>query len=180
MNKLVLLSYLFCLSELILAVVKRSKSGNLRSRRDKGSLILLWVCITLGFTGGFFLSGNQSQFWTGFGITLLAGGIIIRWIAILQLGKSFTVDVAITETAKLKTDGIYERVRHPSYLGLLLIVTGFSAMMNSIMSFIILVIPVFLAVIYRIKVEEELLLSEFGSRYNDYKNSTKKLFPGIF
>ncbi len=97
----------------------------------------------------------------------IAGGLIIRWIAILQLGKSFTVDVAMTNAAKLKTDGIYERIRHPSYLGILSVVFGFSCTMNSIYSFLVLVVPVFIAVIYRISVEEKVLMAEFGDQlYN--------------
>jgi protein-S-isoprenylcysteine O-methyltransferase Ste14 len=180
MNRIILLSYLFAFSEFILMIIKRSKTGRIRSRRDKGSLILLWVCITMGFTGGFFLSGPAVQFWSGFGTGFLIGGLIIRWIAIIQLGKSFTVDVAITEAAELKTDGMYERLRHPSYLGLIMIITGFSALMNSFLSFTVLVIPVFLAVLYRIKVEEELLISEFGPRYINYMASTKKIIPFIF
>ena len=180
MNRIILLSYLFGFSELILMFVKRSKTGKTRTRQDKGSLILLWVCIVLGFTGGFFLSGPKSLFWTGFGSALLVGGLLIRWISILTLGKSFTVDVAITEGANLKTDGIYEKVRHPSYMGLLLIVIGFSALMYSFWSFMILVIPVFLALVYRIRVEEELLLSEFGIGYENYMASTKKVIPYIY
>jgi protein-S-isoprenylcysteine O-methyltransferase Ste14 len=180
MNKIIILSYLFGFSELILMFVKRSRAGRTRTRQDKGSLILLWVCIVLGFTGGFFLSGPVNQFWAGFGATLLIGGLIIRWISILTLGKSFTVDVAITKDASLKTDGIYEFVRHPSYTGIILIVTGFSALMNSFWSFIVLVIPVFLAVVYRISVEEELLLSEFGASYENYMATTRKLIPLIF
>jgi protein-S-isoprenylcysteine O-methyltransferase Ste14 len=180
MNRIILISYLFGLSELILMIVKRSKIGKATTRHDKGSLILLWVCITSGITGGFFLAGPVNQFWAGFGTVFLFCGVLIRWIAILQLGKAFTVDVAITEAAKLKTDGIYERVRHPSYLGILMIVAGFSAWMNSIWSFMILFIPVFLAIIYRIKVEEELLVNEFGSSYINYMASTKKLIPRIY
>jgi protein-S-isoprenylcysteine O-methyltransferase Ste14 len=96
---------------------------------------------------------------------LIIGGLIIRWTAILQLGNAFTVDVAITDTAGLKTNGIYERIRHPSYSGLLLVITGFSATMNSICSFLVLVIPVLIAVIYRVSVEEKVLMNEFGVAY---------------
>jgi protein-S-isoprenylcysteine O-methyltransferase Ste14 len=180
MNRIILISYLFGLSELILMIVKRSRIGKTRTRLDKGSLIVLWLCITLGITGGFFLAGPVNQFWAGFGTVFLFCGLLIRWIAILQLGKAFTVDVAITEAAKLKTDGIYERVRHPSYLGILMIAAGFSSWMNSIWSFLVLFIPVFLAVLYRIKVEEELLVSEFGNSYINYRTSTKRLIPGIY
>jgi protein-S-isoprenylcysteine O-methyltransferase Ste14 len=111
---------------------------------------------------------------------LVLSGIIIRWIAIIQLGKSFTVDVAITNVARLKTDGLYKRVRHPSYLGLLLIIIGFSATMNSLYSFLVLAVPVFLAITYRISVEEKVLINEFSNNYIEYKRKTKKIIPGIY
>lgn len=180
MNKLVILACLFGLSELILVFFKRSRKGKVKTRKDKGSFIFLWCMITLGITCAFFLSRPINMFWLGFGSVFIVSGLIIRWISILQLGKSFTVDVAITESAILKTDGIYDWLRHPSYFGILLIVTGFSAVMNSLLSFIVLVIPVFLAIIYRIKIEEELLTAEFGSEYINYMSSTRKLIPGIF
>jgi protein-S-isoprenylcysteine O-methyltransferase Ste14 len=180
MKIIIWLSFAFGLSEILLLFVKRSPVKSSKSRDDRGSLLLLWATITIGFTGGFYLSGPISQFWAGFGSAFLISGLIMRWISILQLGKSFTVDVAITESAILKTDGIYKRVRHPSYTGLLLMVTGFSALMSSWYSFLILAIPVFFAIIYRIKVEENLLLSEFGDNYAKYILSTKKLIPGIY
>lgn len=180
MNNLVILALLFGFSELILVFFKRSKKGKVKTRKDRGSIIFLWSMITLGITAGFFLSGQINQFWLGFGSVFIVSGLIIRWISILQLGKSFTVDVAITESAVLKTDGMYEWLRHPSYFGILLIVTGFAAVMNSVLSFIVLVIPVLLAIIYRIKTEEELLVAEFGSEYISYMSTTKKLIPYIY
>jgi len=180
MIPLIYLSLGYALSEMLLMVVKRSKLRSSKTREDKGSLILMWVMITLGFTGGFFLSKPVNYFWAGFGFPFIVGGLIIRWIAILQLGKAFTVDVAITEAANLKTDGIYERIRHPSYSGILAIVTGFGVTMSSLYSFLVLVIPILIAVIYRIYVEEKVLITEFGISYLEYKSKTKRLIPGIF
>jgi protein-S-isoprenylcysteine O-methyltransferase Ste14 len=174
------MSLLFASSELLLTIIKRSKTGNSKTREDRGSMILIWITITLGFIGGFFLSKPVNQFFAGAGFALIIGGLIYRWVAILQLGKSFTVDVAITNAANLKTDGIYERVRHPSYLGLILIVVGFSATMSSFYSFLVLAVPVFLAISYRISVEEKVLITEFGESYIKYKATTKKLIPGIY
>jgi len=180
MRPIIYLSLAFAFSELLLMLIKRSKGATVKTRYDRGSLIFLWLMITLGFVAGFFLSKPINDFWAGFGFPMITGGLIIRWIAILQLGKSFTVDVAITNSANLKTDGIYERIRHPSYLGLLLVVLGFSFTMNSIYSFFVFVIPVFIAVIYRIMIEEKVLLNEFGDSYAEYKNKTKRIIPGIY
>lgn len=185
MRLIVYLAFAFAFSEFVLMFFKRSKIKTAKTRKDKGSMILIWVMITTGFTGGFFLAKHDS--WnsinsviTGIGLMLVLSGIIIRWIAIIQLGKSFTVDVAITDVARLKTDGLYERIRHPSYLGLLLIIIGFSLTMNSFYSFLVLVVPVFLAITYRISVEEKVLINEFSDNYIEYKSKTKKIIPGIY
>lgn len=180
MRPIIYLSFAFAISELLLMLIKRSKGAAVKTRNDRGSLIFLWLMITLGFVVGFFLSKPINDFWAGFGFPMITFGLIIRWIAILQLGKSFTVDVAINNSATLKTDGIYERVRHPSYLGLLLIVLGFSFTMNSIYSFFAFVVPVSIAIIYRIMVEEKVLLNEFGDSYSEYKTKTKRIIPGIY
>jgi protein-S-isoprenylcysteine O-methyltransferase Ste14 len=179
------MSMVFAFSEFLLMLVKHSRIKTAKTRMDKGSMILIWVMITFGFTAGFFLAKHDSwksinSIITFFGLLLILIGIIIRWIAIVQLGKSFTVDVAITDKASLKTDGLFSRVRHPSYLGLLITIIGFSVTMNSLTSFIIFVMPVTLAVLYRIRVEENVLFEEFGDNYTAYKSKTKKLIPGIY
>ncbi len=180
MRLFIYLSFAFAFSELMLALIKRSKKRSVKIRNDKGSFIIIWLIITLGFTGGFFLSKPVNDFWVGFGFVIIIGGLLIRWIAILQLGKSFTVDVAIQKIANLKTDGIYKRIRHPSYLGIMLVVAGFSLIMSSIYSFLIFVVPVFLAVNYRISIEEKVLINEFGDSYPEYISKTKKLIPFIY
>jgi len=180
MIPLIYLSFAYAFSEFMLMLVKSSKKGSVKTRDDKGSLIFLWLTITAGFTAGFFLSKPVDFFWEGLGLPLVIGGLIIRWIAILQLGNSFTVDVAITDKASLKTDGIYKKIRHPSYLGMLLVVTGFALTMSSFFSFLVLVVPVFAAIVYRISVEEKVLTGEFGNNYAIYMESTKKILPGIF
>lgn len=180
MRPIVYFSLAFAFSELVLMLVKRSKEAHVKTRSDKGSLAFLWLMITCGFFVGFFLSKPMNQFWAGFGILFIIGGLILRWVSILQLGSAFTVDVAVNNEAKLKTNGVYERIRHPSYLGMLLIVIGFSATMSSIYSFLVLVVPVFLAIIYRIRVEENLLKNEFGDSYSNYSLDTKKLIPWIY
>jgi protein-S-isoprenylcysteine O-methyltransferase Ste14 len=180
MISVIYLSFVFAASEIILAIVRHSRRGNSKIRGDKGSLIIMWLAITLGFTCGFILSKPLIPFWSGFGFSFLVFGLIIRWLSILQLGKSFTVNVAITDSSILKTDGIYERIRHPSYSGLLAGIAGFAFTMSSVFSFIALVIPVFLSILYRIQIEEKLLINEFGSAYLDYKSKTKRLIPGIY
>ena len=79
----------------------------------------------------------------------------------------------------MKIDGLYKYTRHPSYSGLLLICFGLSMGMNSLFS-AFGILPVVIAVLYRIKVEEAILIQEFGEVYKDYMENTGKLIPKIF
>ena len=107
-------------------------------------------------------------------------GFAIRWTAVIQLGKMFTVDVTITDKHNLKTTGLYKIVRHPSYLGLIMIITGLALCTDSMLSFLVILIPSFWAINHRIKVEEQVLLAEFGEQYINYKKRVSKIIPGIF
>jgi len=166
-------------------IVKRSKKSTTKQSNDRGSLVLLWIFITLCFTFGFIFANyrawSSSNYITaGVGLLLIIAGLAIRWIAIFQLKKAFTVDVAIGQEQKLKTDGVYKLVRHPSYLGLLLIMVGFSISMNSYLSMLIMIVPMFFVVQYRIFVEEKALIEAFGEKFISYREKTKKIIPWVF
>ncbi len=180
-----ILSLLFLFSELIILFLKRSKSSDVRIKKDKSTLLLLWVVITLSIFFGISISkmypyeGNY-PFLIYTGIALCILGFIIRWAAIAQLGKAFTVDVSISKTHKVKDDGLYKLIRHPSYSGIVMIFLGLSFLFGSWYAILIVNIPTFIALSFRIKVEEELLESAFGDEYKNYKKRTKKIIPGIY
>jgi protein-S-isoprenylcysteine O-methyltransferase Ste14 len=177
---------IFGISEIILLLVKRSKSGATKNRSDKSSLIILWIIITGSITLGGFIAANgiwpfpnvKIAMDTGVAVAII--GFIIRWTAILQLGKMFTVDVAISSEHELKTSGLYQIVRHPSYLGLMLIICSIALCQANILSCIVIIIATFLALNYRMIVEEKALIAEFGDQYENYKKNTARIIPGIY
>jgi protein-S-isoprenylcysteine O-methyltransferase Ste14 len=178
------LAILFGLSEIALLISKRSKKAVNKSSPDKRSLLILWVTIPVFLTAGGFASVYNA--WeihyplNTIAYSVIAAGLLIRWIAIIQLGRMFTVDVAISDVHALKTNGLYRVVRHPSYLGLMLIIIGFALDYNNFLSFFITVIPIFLALNYRISVEEQALTEAFGEQYITYKKSVARLIPFIY
>jgi protein-S-isoprenylcysteine O-methyltransferase Ste14 len=179
------LSFLFVFSELILTVTKRSKQKSVKMKKDRGSLIIIWVIISISITAGFNLAHFGKWYTMNFiiyscGLATFALGMFFRWTTIIQLKKAFTVDVAINKEHDLKTDGLFRIVRHPSYLGIMLIISGISIGMNSLLSFLVITIPVFASILYRIHVEEVLLLEEFKTQYEDYRKRTKKIIPFIY
>src|SRR5450631_483666 len=167
------LSLLFLVSEIVFLVLKRSKSSEVKIRKDKYTMLVLWIVISASLFGGGYIARiypyEENHLLLQYvGIAIMIFGFIIRWTAIAQLGKAFTVDVSISKTHKIKDDGLYKTIRHPSYLGMVLIFFGLSLLFGSWYSILIVNIPTFIALSFRIKVEEELLTSAFGNEYIDY------------
>lgn len=123
---------------------------------------------------------TQSRVIAAVGIAMIALGLFIRWIAILSLGRQFTVDVAITKEHQLVHHGIYKSVRHPSYTGSLLSFLGLGLAFSNYLSIIVIFIPICSAFLYRIHIEEKTLIAKFGDEYQKYRATTKKLIPGIW
>jgi protein-S-isoprenylcysteine O-methyltransferase Ste14 len=180
-----LLSLIFLVSEIIILILKRSKSAEVKIRKDKSTMLLLWIVISLSLFAGGYISKmypyEGDHPWILYsGITIMILGFIIRWTAVIQLGKAFTVDVSISKTHKIKDDGLYKLIRHPSYSGLVMIFFGLSLLFGSWYGILVVNIPIFIALGVRIKAEEELLESAFGDDYKNYKKRTKRIIPGVY
>lgn len=177
----------FFLSELSLLLFKRSKNKSAANGKDRNSLAILWVVIALSLGLGPYIAfvyklwpiGNYKII-VNIGLAIAIIGFVIRWTAVIQLGRMFTVDVAITDDHNLKTSGLYKIVRHPSYLGLILIIAGLGICLNSWLSFLIMIIPSLWSINHRIIIEEQALTAQFGEQYNNYKKRVSKIIPGIF
>jgi protein-S-isoprenylcysteine O-methyltransferase Ste14 len=173
------------LSEIVLSIVRRSRGGNSTSR-DRGSLGLLTATIYPSVILAVVCANLPVA---RYGVTLpvaivalslFAIGIVLRWTAIITLGRYFTVNVAIHEGHRIVDRGLYRWIRHPSYTGALLSFLGFSVAMGSWISLALMTIPIGAAFLYRMRVEEEALVGAFGEDYVRYMARTKRLVPGVY
>lgn len=117
-------------------------------------------------------SGNSSV--DVFGLSLEIIGFIVVIMGFRGLGKSLTANPVPIKGGKLITTGIYSRVRHPIYLGLILVSLGIVLTNGSVIKFGFWVLLVFL-LIFKMKFEESLLIKT----YPGYKQYQEKV-PGIF
>jgi protein-S-isoprenylcysteine O-methyltransferase Ste14 len=177
---------IFIISELLLLVSRKSRKTDTKRRSDGRSLLLLWLIISACMTSGYLLAdrhiwpmGNPSLI-KAIGIIVVIAGFLFRWIAIFQLGNMFTVDVSISINHVLKTDGLYKIVRHPTYWGLILIIAGLAILTNSALSALVIILPIYCILNYRITVEERALINEFGDQYLRYKLRVKKIVPFLY
>jgi protein-S-isoprenylcysteine O-methyltransferase len=180
------LALIYVVSETGLALTKRAKVEKARDQ-DRGSLTLLWIVIltsvTLAFNAAYaFPAAGMGEVPTlrFLGFVIFAGGLAIRWHAIVHLGRFFTVNVAIAASHRLIETGPYRFVRHPSYTGALMAFLGLALCLANWASLVILLVPVFLVFLRRMHVEEAALLQALGDQYRDYMRRTKRLIPAVY
>ena len=183
---IILVSAIWLGSEITLAFVKHSKSES-STRLDRSSIKYLWIAIYGSIAVGVLLGVKGVGFIPGvypgisiIGLALIIVGLAVRWIAILTLRQYFTVDVAIQKGHRIIEKGLYKNVRHPSYSGALLAFAGLGLSFSSWVSLAVIFIPILLAFLFRIKVEEEALIAAFGESYKIYISKTNKLVPGVY
>lgn len=114
------------------------------------------------------------------GLIVTAIGGFIRVATIFELGPRFTIFVAVQPDHRLKTDGSYRFVRHPSYFGALLTMIGWALVFRSIGGLILTALMSIL-IIVRIRAEEDFLALEFGDQYRAHQRRTPwRLLPLVY
>ena len=115
--------------------------------------------------------------WTG--VALFAFAIFLLWKSHYDLGRNWTVVVALRHKHELVTSGVYKYIRHPMYSAhLVWAIAQIMILHNWIAgySFLIVQIPFYLI---RIRNEEKMMIEQFGIAYTSYMEKTDRLIPGI-
>jgi len=182
---IIAVSYLYGFFEVFMNLRQRSKS-KVTTSSDKSSLWWLYGLITLGYALSFSIGATRIgriYDWNILfivGIALFVIGLIIRIHSLLTLKQYFTYSVAKVENHKIIETGLYKFIRHPGYLGQLIIFIGISTSISNWLSILVMTIPITLGYLYRIKVEERFMLEQLGEDYLNYQERTKRLIPMIY
>lgn len=111
------------------------------------------------------------------GTVLLAIGLVILFAGFKGLGKSLTANPVPIEDGKLVTTGIFSIIRHPIYLGLLVVTLGL-VVSSGVWAQII--VWAALAVLLNYKMHwEEVMLSKKYKGYAQYMATVPALIPGL-
>lgn len=181
-----ILFYGWTASEIYIAVATRTRKGGGKVQ-DRGSWVVMWAAIVASITAAEFIGHTAPA--TMFGgphwlktaaVAVLIAGLVVRWTAILSLGKAFSANVAIRTEQTIYRSGLYRFVRHPSYLGLLVVFAAIALHERNWLAAAVVLAPTTAAVLYRIHVEEAALNQAFGAQYATYCKATWRLIPGMY
>jgi protein-S-isoprenylcysteine O-methyltransferase Ste14 len=128
----------------------------------------------------YFNNRSSVLFFTAMGIFMIGAGLVLRISAILTLGKFFTATARVTKEHVLVKTGPYSIIRHPSYAGAIIVMTGVPVLLNNVVTFFSTILLLILAYDIRIKNEEKVLVSIFGDKYRQYTLCAKKIIPYIW
>jgi protein-S-isoprenylcysteine O-methyltransferase Ste14 len=153
---------------------------------DRGSLWVLRATTLLGFLAAataavLVPSAALPQTLAEWGSpVLVASGMALRLWSFATLGRYFTFSVHVSDEQPVIVEGPYRFVRHPSYLGMLLALTGVAILFESWLSLLVFEVFTVSGLAYRISVEERALSAALGPRWTSYAADTRRLVPGIW
>jgi protein-S-isoprenylcysteine O-methyltransferase Ste14 len=103
------------------------------------------------------------------GIPLVLFGVGIASIGKKHFNKVGTNISTFNEPGVLVTEGLYEKSRNPIYLGFAIALLGIAFIsQGSVLSFLIVILFIFITDQWYIKYEEAMLKDKFGAEYAEY------------
>ena len=118
--------------------------------------------------------------WVLAGFFLLAAGLDLRRRAVAALGRHFSIKVVLRDDHRLVDTGPFRTIRHPNYAGLILIMTGTAALLESPLALAAVLLLWLPALLLRIRHEEDALERHLGDPYVRYARRTWRLCPGLY
>ncbi len=114
------------------------------------------------------------------GIVIAVSGIALRLWANKTLGAFYTRTLRVAATQHIVREGPYRLLRHPGYLGSILMWVGAALATTNWIAAFVAVVVMFIAYHFRIVSEEIMLLTAMGKEYREYQAHTWKLIPLIY
>ena len=147
MSVSLLLGVVYLVSELLLTTTRRSRSCT-GTKQDRSTLRVVWLVIIVSVAAGIYVAKHwpaaalpHHRSFAFAGVVLFVAGLL-RWCAIITLGRFFTVDVTIEKDHELVERGPFRMVRHPSYTGVLLAFVGLALSVGNWAALLVILLPI--------------------------------------
>ncbi len=132
---------------------------------------LMWVAAQSVPALGFALPAGRI-----IAVAIATAGLLVAVLGVVSFRRAkTTVNPLSPEAASaLVTSGIYQRTRNPMYLGMLLVLLGWTVFLANVLT---LVFPIaFVVLMNRLQIlpEERALTAVFGSKFADYQSRVRR------
>ncbi len=131
-----------------------------------GEMVLPWALLVAACAAGALVTGEFTRASLRAGALLLLAGGLLALASVRALGRG----------RELVTRGPYRWVRHPYFLGILVMLVGAIVAMRSLPA-LILLYPVVRVTLVRARREEHNLCLRFGDAYHGYQERVALIMP---
>lgn len=171
---------------LLLVAGRRQREPRTAAGHDGGGrapVVANLSAFGLFFSSLLIFSGSSAGFMgfplalTGCLLAVAGGALVLRSRA--ELGSAWSLVPRADQDAGLVTTGPYRLVRHPIYLGLVLLAMGQALAFSNWPALVFVLTGVVPTLTWRARAEENLLSRAFGERWAIYRQRTKMMIPHL-
>jgi protein-S-isoprenylcysteine O-methyltransferase Ste14 len=145
-----------------------------------GQMVLIFLVGVVSYPSFDALPPSSAFGWVSFtaGVVLVVIGAWLAYRGIDALGPNLSAFPAPSRGSEMVVTGVYERIRHPIYAGVILLTVGWAFLVVSPAA---LVVAALLAVWLDLKSRrEEVWLSRRFPGYEAYRARTSRFIPGSY
>ena len=178
---LVLLTLLYCVrvATHFLYTTRRVKGRSVGGRLSVALLVLIFI---IAMSSAVISISSASPVTAVSGLLLVAGAVMMRWAALARLRSLYSETIILHEGYPIVSTGVYQYLRHPLHLSLILEILGLAILSRSVVLTIIFLVVTTWTVITRNLDEEAHLIRALGQEYLEYRRGSAwdviDLLPG--
>jgi protein-S-isoprenylcysteine O-methyltransferase Ste14 len=110
------------------------------------------------------------------GFASVTVGLVVCAAAVWNMGASWRMGVDRETPGPLVTRGLFRRMRHPIYAGILLITSGMALLTADVLS-IATAAAAWVGLPIQARLEEEFLVSQYGDAYRRHQSQSGRFWP---
>ena len=115
----------------------------------------------------------------GVGLAMMVLGLWLFYRSHTDLGTNWSVTLQTREEHSLVTTGIYSRIRHPMYSAMFALGVAQALFLPNWIVGPAYLVSFGLLYVFRVRIEERMMLDRFGTEYEEYVQRTGRLIPQL-
>jgi protein-S-isoprenylcysteine O-methyltransferase Ste14 len=119
----------------------------------------------------------RTSAWCGWlGLAIVTSGLFLSAAGVSSMGRSWRIGIDREKPGPLVTGGLFGRMRHPIYAGMLLVTLGMAGVTGDLLSTAVAA-GAWVGIPVQARLEEDFLLSRHGDEYRTYQARTGRFWP---
>lgn len=159
------------------ALIKRSRHPAMHiDRRARWGVVIVAIGYSLLWQGRFWLRHPHSWQMV-LAIVFFALGILLSWTSTRALGRQWRIDAGLSSDHELIMAGPYRFLRHPIYTSMLCVLLATGFVVTPLPLFLLAIVVFVFGTEIRVRIEDNLLASQFGDTFQQYRQNVPAYIP---